>query len=172
MLRKRRGCDAGVTTRRSDGASFSSLGSRRSGTGRGVGEADGGLTHCTAIRRNLGELVTVGSKSSIAARLRVRGSTLSSLCASRHAARRNLFPPAAARKSRNCESGPKVAKSSFPICHPRQRAKLCRPRNCRISSDVEGPRNSVLPRSAAISGASKKFVGSFAVVTGDKGFTK
>ena len=82
MLRKRRGCDAGVTTRRSDGASFSSLGSRRSGTGRGVGEADGGLTHCTAIRRNLGELVTVGSKSSIAARLRVRGSTLSSLCAS------------------------------------------------------------------------------------------
>ena len=65
----------------------------------------------------------------------------------------------------------KVAKSSFPICHPRQRAKLCRPRNCRISSDVEGPRNSVLPRSAAISGASKKFVGSFAVVTGDKGFT-
>ena len=38
--------------------------------------------------------------------------------------------------------------------------------------DVEGPRNSVLPRSAAISGASKKFVGSFAVVTGDKGFTK
>lgn len=116
MLRKRRGCDAGVTTRRSDGASFSSLGSRRSGTGRGVGEADGGLTHCTAIRRNLGELVTVGSKSSIAARLRVRGSTLSSLCASRHAARRNLFPPAAARKSRKsrnlrsrfvtCASGP------------------------------------------------------------------
>lgn len=27
----------------------------------------------------------------------------------------------------------KVAKSSFPICHLRQRAKLCRPRNCRIS---------------------------------------
>lgn len=165
MLRKRRGCDAGVTTRRSDGASFSSLGSRRSGTGRGVGEADGGLTHCTAIRRNLGELVTVGSKSSIAARLRVRGSTLSSLCASRHAARRNLFPCSSAEITI-------VAKSSFPICHPRQRAKLCRPRNCRISSDVEGPRNSVLPRSAAISGASKKFVGSFAVVTGDKGFTK
>ena len=52
--------------------------------------------------------------------------------------------------------------------------QLCRPVSSELSyfKDVEGPRNSVLPRSAAISGASKKFVGSFAVVTGDKGFTK
>ena len=165
-MRKHRGYDAGVTTRRSYGASFFSLGSRRSGTGRGVGEADGGLTHCTAIRRNLGELVTVGSKSSIAARLRVRGSTLSSLCASRHAARRNLFPPALRKSRKSREIVPDLSPA------PAHNFVGQSPRNCRISSGVRARGNSVLPRSAATSGASKKFAGSFAVVTGDKGFTK
>ena len=98
-----------------------------------------------------------------------RVNTLVSVCLSTRGPAKFIFPACSVRKSRT------TRETSVPICHPRQPPKLCR-----VSSELsyflkrrmEGPRNSVLPRSAAISGASKKFVGSFAVVTGDKGFTK